>query len=66
MAEQKWADGIDKIKEMSDKIRRTCPLRDSNPCNEKYCAWWNPIDEECSIVTLATVASIDVGGREGL
>lgn len=45
--------------------RPLCPLQSSIPCYETRCAWFNHIDEECSIVTLATLATIDIGGREG-
>lgn len=50
---------------MSSRGEKCCPLMDDTLCVEKSCAWWNHIDEECSIVTLATLASIDIGGREG-
>jgi len=50
---------------MSIEVHRSCPLRGGDPCDEAGCAWWNHIAEECSIVTLATLASIDIGGREG-
>lgn len=31
---------------------------------KELCAWWNHIDEECSIVTLGTLATIEIGGSE--
>ncbi|MBA7694443.1 hypothetical protein ES703_103053 [subsurface metagenome] len=41
-----------------------CPLQDGKPCQGSDCAWWNFIDEECSVKTLGTLATIDIGGRE--
>lgn len=49
---------------MSSSGTWTCPLQDGKYCNEKKCAWWNFIDEECSVKTLGTLATIDIGGRE--
>ena len=49
---------------MENPSYRTCPLMDGLKCLEKSCAWWNHIDEECSVATLGTLATIDIGGRE--
>jgi len=49
---------------MSVQVPRTCPLQDGEDCNEGGCAWWNFIDEECSVATLGTLATIDIGGRQ--
>lgn len=57
---------------MSTQEVKKCPLcfaiTNTNlisfDCLEKNCAWWNHIDEECSIVTLATLATIEIGGSE--
>ena len=41
-----------------------CPLTPGSWCYEEKCAWWNHIDEECSVATLGTLATIDIGGAE--
>jgi len=54
---------------MSSQGKKCCPLCFANneladfDCIEKDCAWWNFIDEECSVATLGTLATIDIGGR---
>ena len=57
---------------MNTQVVKKCPLcfaiantkLISFGCLEKNCAWWNFIDEECSVATLGTLATIDIGGRE--
>ena len=49
---------------MSTKITLFCPIFEGNFCKEEDCAWWNHIGEECSVATLGTLATIDIGGRE--
>lgn len=41
-----------------------CPLRNGVPCIEEKCAWWNFFDDECTVKTLGTLATIEIGGRE--
>lgn len=64
MDHQKWADGIQKMDEGDNPGTRTCPLMKGTPCTGKNCAWWNHIDEECSVATLGTLATIEIGGAE--
>ncbi len=49
---------------MDAPLIKFCPIMSREICMEKACAWWNHLDEECSILTLATLATIDIGGRE--
>jgi len=32
-------------------VTRLCPLR-REPCAEDYCAWYEPHNQECSVLTL--------------
>lgn len=41
----------------------TCPLKGER-CLGERCAWWNHLDDECSVKTLGTLAAIDIGGRQ--
>lgn len=62
MAEQKGVEGVPKQKKVSTHRGEDCPLQGLGRCTKGNCAWWNHLDEECSILTLATLATIEIGG----
>ena len=45
--------------------RKDCPLQGLGKCTEKHCAWWNYIDEECSVATLGALARTMIKRAEG-
>jgi len=49
---------------MDDHVEKICPLVGFTQCMKEKCAWWNFLDDECSILTLGTLATIDIGGRD--
>ena len=51
---------------VTEHAREDCPLNGLGKCTRTNCGWWNSIDEECSVATLGTLATIDIGGRERL
>lgn len=36
----------------------TCPVNQGTSCYTTDCAWWNFLEEECTVATLATLATI--------
>ncbi len=52
--------------EMSADITKTCPIRDRNDCNEEWCGWWDLIENQCCIVTMAKWLAVLPGYIEDL
>lgn len=49
---------------MDEEIGKNCPLTPGELCVKVWCGWWNHIDDECSVTTLGTLATIDIGGAD--
>jgi len=50
---------------MDTHIGEDRPLQGLGRCTKGNCAWWNHIDEECSVATLGTLARITIRRAEG-
>ncbi len=45
---------------MRDENVKACPLLGGRECFRTGCAWWNHLDDECIVATLATLATLAI------
>jgi len=55
-SQEEWVEAAPKTKKRDRYIGEDCPLQGLGRCTKGNCAWWNHIDEECSVATLGALA----------